>query len=96
MSVAERAGQMTCCEQYGKAFAAWDLRLYLDTHPNDAQAIALFAQLCSECGGGNYACRGIRACDYEDGIWHYLDGPWPWEPDANCRVDASRMGKGGR
>jgi len=94
----ERNGQRSCCERYGTAFAAWDLRLYLDTHPNDAQAIAQFAQLCAGCDGdgGHYACRGIRPCDYEDGIWHYLDGPWPWEPDANCRPDASGCGKGGR
>ena len=87
---------VSCCERYGRPFAAWDLRLYLDTHPDDCQALAMFAQMYAELDGDCYAFRGIKMCDWEDGVWHHLDGPWPWEPDANCKIDASCCGKGGR
>ena len=86
----------SCCERYGRPFSAWDLRLYLDTHPTDAQAIAQFVQLCESYEGGCYACRGLHPCDWEDGIWHYLDGPWPWEPQANCKTNAGDCARGGR
>lgn len=87
---------VSCCERYGRPFAAWDLRLYLDTHPDDCQALAMFAQMYAEQGGDCYAFRGIKPCDWENGVWHHLDGPWPWEPEANCKVDALYSGKGGR
>ena len=86
--MSDRNSAMNCCERYGIPFAAWDLRLYLDTHPADTQAMEKFAQLCGMCGD-SYASAGIRPCDYADGIWHWLDGPWPWEPEANCRPDHS-------
>ena len=92
----ERNGSVSCCERYGMPFAAWDLRLYLDTHPNDGQAMAQFAQLCGGMEHGCYADRGIHLCDDTDGIWHWIDGPWPWEPEANCKIDAAACGKGGR
>ena len=92
----DRNRTVVCCEEYGRAFAAWDLRLYLDTHPTDTQALALFAQMCGDMNGDCYACRGIAPCSYEDGIWHYPDGPWPWEADANCKVESAGCGKGGR
>ena len=86
----------SCCERYGCPFSAWDLRLYLDTHPTDTQAMAIFAQMCAEMNGDCYACRGIAPCSYEDGIWHYLDGPWPWEVEGNCRMDGNACARGGR
>lgn len=92
----DRSSSLPCCERYGIPFAAWDLRLYLDTHPTDAQAMAQFAQLCGSLEDGCYACRGIKPCDFADGIWHYLDGPWPWEPEANCHTDACDCARGGK
>lgn len=92
----ERQEHTSCCERYGKAFSAWDLRLYLDTHPDDAQALACFAQMYHDMNGEGYPFRGIEACSFGSGVWKYLDGPWPWEPDANCKVDASACVMGGR
>ena len=96
VTVIERTAAANCCERYGCPFAAWDLRLYLDTHPDDTHALAVFAQMYAEVNGDAYPFRGIRPCDFEDGIWHYPDGPWPWEPDANCITNAACCGKGGR
>ena len=94
--MSERNPQLSCCEQYGRAFSAWDLRLYLDTHPDDTQALALFSQMYADADGDAYPFRGIKPCDADGGMWRYLDGPWPWEPEANCDVTASHCGKGGR
>ena len=60
------------------AFAAWDLRLYLNTHPEDQEALALFRRLCRETEEPNYATtfledEGAGSC------WGWTDGPWPWE-----------------
>lgn len=41
---------------YALPFAAWELRLYLDTHPNDERALAAYRQLCAAQGHCTYAC----------------------------------------
>lgn len=73
---------------YAYPFAQWDLRLYLDTHPDDREALAAFYALCGEyptdicCGmrGGTDAGSREKMCDR----WHWIDGPWPWEYEANA------------
>lgn len=42
---------------YALPFAAWELRLYLDTHPDDERALAAYKQLCAAQGGCTYACH---------------------------------------
>lgn len=114
------------------SFAAWELRLYLDTHPNDERAFAAYKQLC-ESQGCTYACNVIGmekeektseccrqtpvptpfnpvpgtarmnqmptrpGCNapspmphhphkHPSGrVWHWIDDPWPWEPEANVK-----------
>ncbi len=113
------------------SFAAWELRLYLDTHPNDERAFAAYKQLC-ESQGCTYAC-GVIGMEKDDKheccrptpmptssnpipgthrmnqmpnhpgcnvpsptphhphkhpsgrVWHWIDDPWPWEPEANIK-----------
>lgn len=142
--------------EYALPFAAWELRLYLDTHPEDECALREYRRLCNMAGGKcNYACHtpdghvmphggatpyagargnvngngcgcdasttrenvgggnyGGNRCDNgnyrtaraENGVgggcgcggdnndnsttngynvWSWVDGPWPWEPEAN-------------
>lgn len=64
------------CEQQA-AFAAWDLRLYLNTHPDDKEALALFRRLREEAQEPSYATTFLEddcACG-----WDWTEGPWPWE-----------------
>ena len=69
------------CQQL-EAFTLWELRLYLNTHPDDQRALALFQKLCRHADEGNYACAFLDDCD---GHWHWLDDPWPWEhQDCGC------------
>lgn len=65
------------CSSTGQqsAFAAWDLRLYLDAHPDDAQALSLFAQLAQEAEDPNYATAFLPGGT----AWSWTDDPWPWE-----------------
>ena len=62
------------------AFMIWELRLYLNTHPCDKEALALFRQL-REKAEGTYA----EAFLPEDCTrWAWTDDPWPWEYDCAC------------
>lgn len=69
-------------KSYALPFATWEVRLYLDTHPQDADALALYQRLCGESEGMcNYACLPMDGCG--PSRWSWLDNPWPWEPEAN-------------
>ncbi len=70
------------CKQ-AAAFAAWELRLYLNTHPNDKEALALFRKLCKEAEDENYATTFLTDECCTSG-WNWVKNPWPWEYDCNC------------
>ena len=69
------------CEDQAEAFAAWELRLYLNTHPCDQQALKLFRQLARKTRQPNYATSFAQDCD--EG-WRWTDAPWPWEFNCGC------------
>lgn len=134
--------------EYTLPFAAWELRLYLNTHPDDEAALREYRRICNmtdgkcnyachtpdaraipyditpygdqnigrengcgcgtqsnggggnyggnRCDGGNYNTRvrvtrpdnvgcGCGQNDYgaHGNVWSWIDGPWPWEPEAN-------------
>lgn len=71
----------TCKQQ--AAFAAWEMRLYLNTHPNDKEALALFRKLCKEAGDENYATTFLTDDCCASG-WSWVKNPWPWEYDCQC------------
>ena len=69
-------------------FAITELGLYLDTHANDEEALELFNQYVEQyadalqkyeqqSGSTNQMGAGMT------GRYDWLDGPWPWEFDAN-------------
>lgn len=69
-------------------FSAWELRLYLDTHPRDAKAIELYKRYCAALERPGYACaftpegqtEGEEDEDCERARrWRWVDDPWPWE-----------------
>ena len=63
-------------------FSAWDVRLYLDTHPQDASALQMYRQFCSQMDTQNYACAFVPCSSSH---WAWVEDPWPWEYDANGR-----------
>ena len=78
---------------YALPFAAWEMRLYLDIHPEDRQALALYHTFCEKSGQHpNYACidaalhQPCRECRCTQRNpqacplrWTWVDEPWPWE-----------------
>ena len=95
----EQADKCGCDDGYAINFAAWELRLYLDTHPWDREALAAYEKLCAENGTKcTYACHVGKAhgvplhenhnheCDHgREHVWHWIDDPWPWELAANLK-----------
>ena len=64
------------------AFAAWELRLYLNTHPDDCEALRLFEEYESKLRQENYATTFVPGRKGRS-RWNWLDDPWPWETCAN-------------
>lgn len=69
-------------------FAAHDMLLYLDTHPNDKPAFAMFKDLVenarklkAEFEKTYGPLTSMAAANYETFRW--LESPWPWEKEAN-------------
>jgi spore coat protein JB len=70
-------------------FSAFDLRLYLNTHPHDREAIKLFNAANTEAKklhaeyekkfGRLTASGGEPYTDYFD----WIDNPWPWDREFN-------------
>lgn len=69
------------CDGQAEAFAAWELRLYLNTHPCDQQALQLFQQMACKAGEPNYASTFVEGCQSR---WNWTDAPWPWEFNCAC------------
>ncbi len=80
-------GYWPCDENCGTpcqaaAFAAWELRLYLDTHPEDRQAMALLDRIENQLGDPNYATTFLPEGSGQN--WTWVNDPWPWNFDCNC------------
>lgn len=73
------------------AFCMYDLQLFLNTHPSDANAIMLFSQYRQKyrTAAAEYE-RKYGPLTAENGVvdnsWRWVRGPWPWEYDANTEV----------
>ena len=68
-------------------FYLYELNLYLDTHPNDNQALALFKKYTALKNSAykTYIDKyGPITADQSSGdYFNWVDGPWPWERSAN-------------
>jgi spore coat protein JB len=69
-------------------FAAYDMLLYLDTHPDDKKAFMLFRDLVQKLKKLKYdyeeefgPLTAYNAAAFDSFKW--LDSPWPWEKEAN-------------
>ena len=69
-------------------FYLYELNLYLDTHPNDSEALDLFKKTNEkrEAAYKAYVSKygPITAQQFTEGDhFSWVDGPWPWERSAN-------------
>ncbi|MDD5953303.1 MAG: spore coat protein CotJB [Oscillospiraceae bacterium] len=81
----EREKWMRQISAYG--FAAWELHIFLDTHPDNCDAAkkleeaqkkqkALVEKFEAKYGPINETSRSANR-------WAWVTGPWPWEQEAN-------------
>lgn len=71
-------------------FMAVDLGLYLNTHPNDQEAIAAYNQVitAADTVRGKYEMLFGPLCSfrsYANNVenWQWKDNPWPWQSAFN-------------
>ncbi len=65
-------------------FAAYDLQLYLDTHPEDEKALSMYTEMvrrAREAKQAYEAAYGPLTPDAAAGKkeWTWIRSPWPWE-----------------
>ena len=86
------------CEMQGKllqqircyAFAVNDLALYLDTHPDDANAVNMYNSFSKQLNEAirNYECKYGPLTNFGYGKsgcpWQWVEQPWPWDREFNC------------
>ena len=70
------------------SFVMDELRLYLDTHPNDREALAMFLenQERRKTLIGDYTAKYGPVESYQinnDGTWSWANSPMPWKAEAN-------------
>ena len=68
------------------SFAAYDMLLYLDTHPDDVKALSFYQEQCSIRKQllDDYARQFgpltmDHACNSPSDSWDWVMQPWPWE-----------------
>ena len=76
----EQAELLTYIDAY--CFAAHDLNLYLDTHPNDTEAFNIFKKYIDDANNiisqyeQKYGPLLVGSSTYP---WAWNNSPWPWE-----------------
>ncbi len=70
-------------------FAIVETTLYLNAYPNCRQALDYYHKLIAErealVSAINEKCGPICSRDNKSRTeWNWVEGPWPWELDANC------------
>ena len=70
------------------SFAIDDIKLYLDTHPDDAEALEYFERYKTARNQirqeyvSNYGPLTVETVNGAGGHWTWVDLPWPWEKEA--------------
>lgn len=78
--------KLFCIQKYN--FAAYDLLLYLDTHPDDRKVFQLFKELVEKLKKlkKEYETEYGPLTPYSaagQASFNWLESPWPWEKEAN-------------
>lgn len=64
-------------------FAAWELHLFLDSHPNNAQAAAKLADYRAKADEltAQYEEKygPLHLTSRETSRWAWISDPWPWD-----------------
>ena len=66
------------------SFMAYDMALYLDTHPDDQKALEFFEKYSQmrrqalDTYAAQYGPLNMDVIDHDD-HWYWATQPWPWE-----------------
>ena len=69
-------------------FALYEVALYLDAYPQNARALAYYAehkklaQALREEYESRFGPLSLYG-NHDGGAWRWVDAPWPWEKEAN-------------
>ena len=72
------------------SFACVDLNLYLDNHPDDANAVSMYNSMSKQLTVAIrlYECTygPVSNCGYGKSScpWQWVEQPWPWDREFNC------------
>lgn len=67
------------------SFAVTEISLYLDTHPDDEEALSFFHHYNEErkkaltLYSANYYPLTLNSVQQDDDHWKWVLEPWPWE-----------------
>ena len=73
-------------------FIAVDMHLFLDTHPNDTEAIEKYNSIIQEADSLRYEFEEMYGplCSYRsmspENEFKWIDCPWPWQNEFNFNV----------
>lgn len=77
------------CELMALSFAITELGLYLDTHKDDKEALALYRKYVElmRDGKARYEAQygPLQQTAVPESGWTWIDSPWPWEMEGGRR-----------
>lgn len=67
-------------------FAAWELHIFLDTHPHDRQAFEMYQKHMKKAKELKMQFEQkfgpiSEPNDFDGGHWNWNNAPWPWESE---------------
>ena len=74
------------------SFAKVETELYLDTHPDNKNALEYYRELVGELDDAMTKYQNEVGPIFSEGTvgdrWHWVDGKWPWHTDAEWKGEA--------
>lgn len=73
-------------------FALTEANLFLDTHPNDKEALEYLKKTADTYEKAviayteSYGPLRVSEAGERDGMFDWVKGPWPWEVEANVEL----------
>jgi len=70
------------------SFAAFDLQLFLNTHPHDRRALAEHRSLVNQANAARDEFEKAfgpltAAATTDENFFNWIDSPWPWDAAGN-------------
>lgn len=78
-----RADELKNVQKY--MFAAYDLQLFLDTHPNDSDALKMYGEVVKKAMQARdefekkYGPLTAFSAAENTNTWQWNENPWPWD-----------------